>query len=66
MRCAIGGSRLPMRSKRALASRRMRLRYLAYDALFVVQLALRHAKPLKNFDRFKAAVRRRSRRIIEP
>jgi branched-chain amino acid transport system substrate-binding protein len=27
----------------------------AYDALFVVQLALQHPKPLKNFDRFKAA-----------
>ena len=26
----------------------------AYDALFVVQLALQHPKPLKNFDRFKA------------
>ena len=26
-----------------------------YDALFVVQLALQHPKPLKNFDRFKAA-----------
>ena len=28
----------------------------AYDALFVVQLALQHPKPLKNFERFKAAV----------
>lgn len=28
----------------------------AYDALFVVNLALQHPKPLKNFDRFKAAV----------
>jgi len=27
----------------------------AYDALFVVQLALVHAKPQKNFDNFKAA-----------
>jgi branched-chain amino acid transport system substrate-binding protein len=27
----------------------------AYDALFVVQLALQHPKPLNNFDRFKAA-----------
>ena len=27
----------------------------AYDALFVVNLALQHPKPLKNFDRFKAA-----------
>jgi branched-chain amino acid transport system substrate-binding protein len=27
----------------------------AYDALFVVQLALQHPKPLKNFDRLKAA-----------
>jgi hypothetical protein len=27
----------------------------AYYALFVVQLALQHPKPLKNFDRFKAA-----------
>jgi branched-chain amino acid transport system substrate-binding protein len=27
----------------------------AYDALFVVQLALQRPKPLKNFDRFKAA-----------
>src|SRR6185437_8122583 len=26
----------------------------AYDALFVVNLALQHPKPLKNFDRFKA------------
>jgi branched-chain amino acid transport system substrate-binding protein len=26
-----------------------------YDALFVVQLALQHPKPLKNFERFKAA-----------
>jgi len=26
-----------------------------YDALFVVQLALQYPKPLKNFDRFKAA-----------
>ena len=26
-----------------------------YDALFVVKLALQHPKPLKNFDRFKAA-----------
>jgi hypothetical protein len=25
-----------------------------YDALFVVQLALQHPKPPKNFDRFKA------------
>ena len=30
----------------------------AYDALFVVQLALQHPKPLKNFDRFKAAIHR--------
>src|SRR5262245_16028102 len=28
----------------------------AYDALFVVNLALQHPKPLKSFDRFKAAV----------
>jgi branched-chain amino acid transport system substrate-binding protein len=28
----------------------------AYDALSVVNLALQHPKPLKNFDRFKAAV----------
>ena len=28
----------------------------AYDALFIVQLALQHPKPLKNFERFKAAV----------
>jgi branched-chain amino acid transport system substrate-binding protein len=27
-----------------------------YDALFVVNLALQHPKPLNNFDRFKAAV----------
>ena len=27
----------------------------AYDALLVVQLALQHSKPLKNFDRFKSA-----------
>jgi branched-chain amino acid transport system substrate-binding protein len=27
----------------------------AYDALFVVQLALQHPKPLKSFNRFKAA-----------
>ena len=27
----------------------------AYDALFVVNLALQRPKPLKNFDRFKAA-----------
>ena len=28
----------------------------AYDALFVVNLALQHPKPLKNFERFKSAV----------
>jgi branched-chain amino acid transport system substrate-binding protein len=28
----------------------------AYDALFVVNLALQHPKPLRNFDRFKAEV----------
>jgi len=55
MRCAIVGSRLRMRLKRAAASRPNAFALSAYDALFVVQLALQLPKSLKNFDRFKAA-----------
>jgi hypothetical protein len=44
-----------MRTKSAFSITPDAFALSAYDALFVVQLALQHPRPLQNFDRFKAA-----------